>query len=43
MEDGQHPPKELLDRLCMLGLIIRTLMDGVAAVRMTSPLLMKAE
>lgn len=42
MEDGRHPPKELLDRLCMLGLVVRTLMEGTAAIRITSPLLMKA-
>lgn len=42
LEDGRQPPKELLDRLCMLGLIVRTLMEGTAAVRVTSPLLIKA-
>lgn len=31
-------PKPALDRLCMLGLTVRTLIDGVAAIRLTSPL-----
>jgi hypothetical protein len=38
-EGDQRPPKELLDRLCMLGLTIRTLTDGTAAIRWVSPLL----
>lgn len=42
LEDGTPPPKALLDRLCMLGLVVRTLMEGTAAIRLTSPLLMKA-
>lgn len=36
--EGRKFPKPLLDRLCMLGLTIRTLIDGVAAIRLTSPL-----
>lgn len=35
---GEKIPKPALDRLCMLGLTVRTLIDGVAAVRITSPL-----
>lgn len=41
-KEGLKPPKESLDRLCMTGLIVRTLMEGTAAVRITSPLLIKA-
>lgn len=35
---GEKIPKPALDRLCMLGLTVRTLIDGVAAIRITSPL-----
>ncbi|MCG3113679.1 MAG: ATP-binding protein [Candidatus Manganitrophus sp. SB1] len=35
---GGKIPKPALDRLCMLGLTVRTLIDGVAAIRITSPL-----
>ncbi|MBI3804326.1 MAG: ATP-binding protein [Nitrospirae bacterium] len=35
--EGQKIPKPQLDRLCMLGLTIRTLIDGIAAIRLTSP------
>lgn len=38
-DGGPRPSKELLDRLCMLGLTIRTLSDGTAAIRWVSPLL----
>ena len=41
-EGGQRPSKALLDRLCMLGLTIRTLKDGTAAIRWVSPLLGRA-
>ncbi|TAK06351.1 MAG: ATP-binding protein [Candidatus Manganitrophaceae bacterium] len=34
---GEKIPKPALDRLCMLGLTVRTLIDGVAAIRLTSP------
>jgi len=37
---GGKPPKAILDRLAILGLIIRTLVDGAAAVRIVSPLLL---
>lgn len=40
---GLPVSKEMLDRLCMLGLTVRTLIDGVAAIRLTSPLLIKAD
>ena len=36
---GGRFPKKVLDRLANLGLIIRTLVDGAAAVKTTSPLL----
>lgn len=36
---GHRPAKRLLDRLCMAGLIVRTLDQGTAVVRRTSPLL----
>ncbi len=39
MENGIKPPKALLDRLCMAGLVVRTLDHGTAVVRMTSPLI----
>lgn len=35
---GEKIPKPVLDRLCMLGVTVRTLIDGVAAIRLTSPL-----
>lgn len=35
-EDGQRPPKKLLDRLCMLGVVVRTLNNGTAVIRKTS-------
>ncbi len=37
--DGQRPPKILLDRLCMLGVIVRTLNNGAAVIRLTAPAL----
>jgi hypothetical protein len=37
-QKGEKIPKPALDRLCMLGLTVRTLIDGVAAIRLTSPL-----
>ena len=37
---GRKPPKPVLDRLASLGLIIRTLVDGAAAARIVSPLLL---
>jgi hypothetical protein len=37
-QTGEKIPKPALDRLCMLGLTVRTLIDGVAAIRLTSPL-----
>jgi len=37
-KNGKKIPKPDLDRLCMLGLTVRTLIDGVAAIRLTSPL-----
>lgn len=41
-EGGERPSKALLDRLCMLGLTIRTLKEGTAAIRWVSPLLGRA-
>ena len=38
-ESGGKPPKKLLDRLAILGLITRTLVDGSAAAKAVSPLL----
>lgn len=38
---GERPTKQRLDRLCMLGLTIRTLTEGTAAIRLTSPLFAK--
>ena len=38
---GVCPEKSLLDRLCLIGLIVRTLDEGAAVVRLTSPLLKK--
>lgn len=37
---GGKPPKAILDRLATLGLIIRTLVEGAAAARIVSPLLL---
>jgi len=37
--DGHRPDKALIDRLCMLGLAVRTLDQGRAVIRITSPLL----
>lgn len=37
--DGQRPPKILLDRLCMLGVVVRTLNNGAAVIRLTAPVL----
>ncbi len=39
MEDGTKPSKTLLDRLCMAGVIVRTLEQGIAVLRITSPLI----
>ena len=41
-EKEPRPSKALLDRLCMLGLTIRTLSDGTAAIRWVSPLFGRA-
>ena len=38
-ENGDKPPKSILDRLAILGLINRTLVDGGAAAKVISPLL----
>ncbi len=38
-DGGKGPPKEVLDRLAILGLINRTIVDGAAAVRIVSPVL----
>ncbi len=35
---GEKIPKPALDRLCMIGLTVRTLIDGIAAIRLTAPL-----
>ncbi|MFQ5598767.1 MAG: hypothetical protein ACE5GK_12050 [Nitrospiria bacterium] len=35
--EGNRPPKRLLDRLCMAGVMVRTLDHGTAVVRQTSP------
>ncbi|MEO2053778.1 MAG: hypothetical protein ABGX83_00470, partial [Nitrospira sp.] len=37
--DGHRIEKALIDRLCMLGLTVRTLDQGRAVLRITSPLL----
>ncbi len=34
--DGKNPQKKRLDRLCMMGVIVRTLNDGTAVVRKTA-------
>ncbi len=34
--DGKNPPKKWLDRLCMMGLIVRTLDNGTAVIRKTA-------
>ena len=39
IKSGGRFPKKVLDRLASLGLIIRTLVDGAAAVKIVSPLL----
>lgn len=38
-EDGEKPPKALLDRLCMMGVVVRTLDNGTAVVRKTASVL----
>lgn len=35
-KDGENPSKKLLDRLCMMGVIVRTLDNGRAVVRKTA-------
>ena len=42
-EDGQRPPKKLLDRLCMLGVVVRTLNNGTAVIRLTAPVLRNSD
>ncbi len=41
--EGLCPEKALLDRLCMIGFIVRTLDEGAAVVRLTAPMLNKAK